>query len=412
MSTTQQAPAGAVNGNGKELMRPAAGQVVRQEFGAQQLEAQAETAGTVLAAQARAMVEARIVLAIRRPRDWNDVRVRLLAACERPGFAGSATEKTWGAAWYRKPVGEGVEGFSIRFAEEAARAMGNLDIQTVAVYEDDAKRILTVVVTDLESNLSYPTSLTVEKTVERKFLPKNTQPIRIRTNAEGKPVYILEATPDDVFTKQQNLVSKAIRNAVLRLLPGDIQAECRDRILKIRQGEAARDPGKVAREIADGFAKLNVTPSNLRELLGHELAQASPAELTDLRELWKAIADGTTTWADVIGELRAERGEDPEQPGDPAEEPKKPALASLTDRLRAKKEKQSGEGGPTAATATAPPEAQAATDKPPSAPKADCTHEPIAKLAAEAKHRGKTYVCEACTLSVRIEKNGLLTLAE
>jgi len=43
----------------------------------------AETASTAVAVQARAAVEARYKMALMRPRSWDDVRVRLLAACHR-----------------------------------------------------------------------------------------------------------------------------------------------------------------------------------------------------------------------------------------------------------------------------------------------------------------------------------------
>jgi hypothetical protein len=241
------------------------------------------------------MVKARFTIALRRPRDWDDVRSKMLRACERPGFAGSATEKTWGAAWYRKPVGEGVEGFSIRFAEEAVRCMGNLDVEPVVVFEDAGKRILNVTVLDLESNVAYQTPITVEKTVVRKFLKKGEEALRVMVNSRGETTYLLPATDDEVFSKQQNLSSKALRTNVLRILPGDIQAECRARILAIRNGEAAKDPDGFRKKVADGFAKLNVRPSDLKELLGHDLATASPAELTDSRST-RARPRGRRSW--------------------------------------------------------------------------------------------------------------------
>src|SRR3990167_8355491 len=99
--------------NAVVVPQPQPGTVARREFGADQLAVAGETSTALLAAQAEAMVKARFVVAMQRPRDFDDVRAKLLRACERPGFAGSATEKTWGAAWYHKPVGDGVEGFSI-----------------------------------------------------------------------------------------------------------------------------------------------------------------------------------------------------------------------------------------------------------------------------------------------------------
>ena len=311
------------------------GTVARQEFGASQIESTAETSTALLAAQAEAVVKARFTIALRRPRDWDDVRARLLRACERPGFAGSATErdpkKNWGAAWYHKPVGDGVEGFSIRFAEEALRCMGNIDVETLPIYEDERKRVLRVTVLDLESNISIPTSITVEKTVTRRFLKKGEEALRVTVNSRQETTYLVWATEDEVFSKQQNLASKAIRNGVLRLLPGDIQAECRKRILEIRQGDAAKDPDGFRRKVADGFAKLNVQPSDLKKYLGHDLAQCSPAELTDLRELWQAIEDGKTTWLEELTRVLEERGEVEDLTG---EAPKR-GLDGATERLSA-----------------------------------------------------------------------------
>ncbi|HLB65097.1 MAG TPA: hypothetical protein VJJ46_09655, partial [Anaerolineales bacterium] len=195
--------------------------VTRYEGAAQEIERRGDTSAVMLAAQAEAMVKARFYIALNRPRDWDDVRAKLLRACERPGFAGSATEKVWGAAWFRKPVGEGVEGFSIRFAEEALRCMGNIDIETTPIYEDEQKRVLRVTVLDLESNTSFPTSVTIEKTIVRKFLKKGEEALRVMVNSRNETTYLLPAGEDDVFQKQQVMASKAIRNGVLRLLPGD-----------------------------------------------------------------------------------------------------------------------------------------------------------------------------------------------
>ncbi len=352
--------------NGQALV-PAQGPgtVTRQEFGARELAIAGETSTALLAAQAEAMVKARFVVAMQRPRDWDDVRSKLLRACERPGFAGSATEKTWGAAWYRKPVGEGVEGFSIRFAEEAVRCMGNLDIQPVAVFEDEHKRILNVTVLDLETNVAYQTPITVEKTVVRKFIKKGEEALRVMVNSRNETTYLLPATDDEVFSKQQNLSSKALRTNVLRLLPGDIQAECRKRILEIRNGEAAKDPDGFRKKVVDGFAQLNVPIAELKELLGHDLATASPAELTDLRELWQQIKDGKTTWAEITEARAEERGEQP-----PAEGEKKAGLAGLTERLHQAAAQTKGAPTTTPQATPAPGREPGSDDGPPAAAKA------------------------------------------
>lgn len=352
------------------LAPTAAGTVARREFGAQQLEVQAETASTAMAAQATAMVEARFIMAMRRPRDMDDVRQRMLRACERPGFAGSLTEKVWGAAWYKKPVGEGVEGFSIRFAEEALRSLGNVDVQTVVTWDDPLKRIVTVTVIDLESNVGYPTSIVIEKTVERKFLKKGQSAIRTRVNSYGDVVHVVEATDDEVFAKQNNLASKTIRNAVLRILPGDIQGECRARIIAIRNGEIAKDLDGARKKISDSFGALNVMPSDLKKYLAHDLATSTPAEIADLRELFQGIKDGKVTWAEVMEERTGEAAA-------PDAEPAKPGLSSVKDRLKAQ------------APAAAPAEK--------TGPAAEaCIHPGVPPEWLAGVPVGKSIVCTAC----------------
>lgn len=309
-----------------------AGQVQRQEFGATQLAVSGETAVAAAAATARAMVEARFVMALQRPRDWDDVRAKLLRAIERPGFAGKHGEKSKpGQAWFSKPIGDGVEGLTIRFAEEVFRCMGNVDARPVTVYEDATRRIVEVTVLDLESNLSFASTVLVPKTVERKFLKKGEVALSVRTNSQGEPTYTRLATEDEIMSTQGSLISKAMRTNGLRLLPGDIRAECETRIQAIRFGEAATNPDGVRKEISDAFNKLNVVPSALKQYLGHELALATPAELSELRELYKAIKDGKVTWVEALRSVMEERGE--------AEAPKKAepvtTLAGVTEKLKA-----------------------------------------------------------------------------
>lgn len=54
---------------------------------------QAETAANVLAAQAKAQVEARYMMAMHRPRNWDAVRQDLLKECRRPSFAVNIPEE-------------------------------------------------------------------------------------------------------------------------------------------------------------------------------------------------------------------------------------------------------------------------------------------------------------------------------
>jgi hypothetical protein len=278
--------------NGKSMVEAKAGTTTKEEFGAVTSSALAETASSAVAAQATAAVQARYVMALKKPRDWDDVRVSLLKECKRPRFAEVAR--------YLKPVGRGVTGPSIRFAEAALRCMTNVLPETATIFDNREKRILRQSVTDLESNVTYSLDITIEKTVERSSLRDGQTPMAVRTNSFGKKVFIVEATEDDLLNKQNALVSKALRQNALRLLPGDILDECMDAIVDTQEKQDKADPDAARKKLVDAFVSMGVKPSDLKLYLGHELASASPAEIGELRAVYAAIRDGEGNWKDAL----------------------------------------------------------------------------------------------------------------
>lgn len=342
----------------------AAGTVTRQEFGARQVANLGELSSQRAAAEAQAIVQARYVMALQRPRDLDDVRVKVLREVERPGFAE--------IAWYRKPVGQGVEGLSVRFAEAAARCMGNLAIEPHTTYEDETRRNVRVSVTDLESNLTLSLDVTVEKTVERSQLGDGREAISMRKNSQNKVTYLVRATEDEMLGKANSFVAKARRNLILQILPGDIADAAKKRILEIRRGAIAEDPEGARRKVVDAFAELNVMPSELKRWLGHDVAQSSPAEIQDLRDLHSTIKAGETSWADALAEKLGDKGEAAGAPPPP-----KAGLGGVTERLQ----------GQAAAGAAAPTTGAAAAS-----PARDCTHPGLPTSIP----KGGSVTCTAC----------------
>lgn len=269
-----------------------AGTETREGFGTMTLARSAETASTAVAAAATAAIQAKYIMAMQRPRDMDGVRLSLLKECRRPGFAAVAR--------YHKPVGDGVTGFSIRFAEAAMRCMGNIDASTTTIYDDPEKRILRVAAADLETNMTHSFDITIVKTVERSKPRDGVPPISVRTNSAGQKTYTVEATEDDLLSKQGALVSKALRDQSLRLLPGDIKDEAMAVIVATLEKDNAADPMAARKKLVDGFDALGVKPSNLREYLGHDLDASTPAELADLRAVWTALNDGEAKWVDIL----------------------------------------------------------------------------------------------------------------
>lgn len=257
-----------------------------------------ENAALAMAAQQKAVVEARYKMAMARPRDLDAVRQNMLKDARRPSFASVAI--------YHKPIGKGVEGPSIRFVEAAIRNMTNILTETFTVSEDDERRVIRVAVSDLETNTYFSQDVTVTKTVERSKLPQGEKPIRVRTNSYGKPVYILHGTDDDILNKQNSLISKAVRTLGLRLIPGDLVDEALYYVRQTMAKQDAADPDAAKNRIIDAFAQLGVPVEALKDFLGHELSSIDPTELQLLRSTYSAIKDGETTWKAVMDD-KAER---------------------------------------------------------------------------------------------------------
>ncbi len=299
---------------------PEAGMVTTDSFDGHSIERRAETATTAAAEQARALVEARYVMALKRPRNIDNVRVRLLQDCRRPGFAE--------VALYSKPAGnKKIEGPSIRMAEAALRHMGNVDQDTQTIYDDAKKRIVRVSVTDLETNATYSTDITIEKTVERKS-SKGREVLTKRKNIYNDDVYIVVATEDEMLQKVNSLVSKALRTNGLRLVPGDILDEAMRMVRHTLDAETRKDPDANRKRMIDRFADRGIMPDQLSAFLGHPIEQITAGEAKELLGVINAITDGETIWAAVMELRRVETGA--------AGDGKKTAAGGMRERAKAK----------------------------------------------------------------------------
>lgn len=280
-----------------ETDTPAHGNMLaRREFSSSSL-VQASAAAEALVAKERANAEAKWIIAMRRPRNMDAVRQDILKECRRPGFADAAV--------YEVPRGgTKITGLSIRFAEVAVRCMGNLQPEVITVFDGDDTRLVRCTVTDYESNVTWSKDITVKKTVERKQIGKGQRVHGERTNSYGDRVYIVDATDDDVNTKEAALVSKALRTLILRCIPGHIQDEALELCNKIYADKQAKDPDAARVAMLDAFASVGVKPTDLEELLGHTTERMQPAEVDRLRKIYRAIEEGQTSWSDVITDHR------------------------------------------------------------------------------------------------------------
>lgn len=270
-----------------------------------------EIATSAAAAQVKALVEARFVLAIKNPRNMDQVRLELLKECGRPSFALEDIEGKGNSAYYRKPVGGSnfVEGLGIRFAEVAVRCMGNMMDDAITIQETDQERIKYCFVLDLEKNNSWADTVHIIKTVERKKLKEGQQPIKTRRNSQDQIVYTVEADEDALATKEGALISKKMRTLILRMIPGDLQDECITKIKEVREKRIMEDPDAARKALADLMFKVNVTVPMMEAFIKHPFAQCTPAELIQLQGLYSSLSSGETTWIEVMENATADQQE-------------------------------------------------------------------------------------------------------
>ncbi len=317
-----------------------AGTVTRQDFGGSELQVLGETAVTASAASVRAEIEAAYIVALQRPRNMDLVYERIMRDCKRPGFADAAVyrlpRKSWNADT-RSYENKVIKGLSIRFTEAAVRAMGNSVLKSQTLYDDDQKQIIQVVGIDLETNTRLEETVIVPKSIERKTVKDGTPVLGKRRNSYGDVVYLVQATDDEFRMKRNAEVARGRRNVGNQLVPGDIREDAMKACEATMLNGASKDPDSTRKELILAFSGLGVSAEHLAEYLGHGLTAAQPAELVDLRQVWRAISDGQTTWAAVmeskVADLKAKGGEEPKA------EPK----GSTAEKLKAKVEKTNGQ---------------------------------------------------------------------
>jgi hypothetical protein len=232
-----------------------------------------ELAPTQASALTEAEVKAAITVALRFPRDEARAYERLISACRRPGMAEDAS--------YAFPRGgKEISGPTVYLAREAARVWGNIRHGVNVIADDEETRTIEAWAWDLESNTKVTAQDAFKKLIYRKdggWIKPDERDLRELTNRRAA---ILK------------------RNCLLELLPPDMIDEARRVAVETVKAAAGADPEAARRRIIDAFAKIAVTEKMLESRLGHSIRQASPDEIADLRQIYKAIADGTATWAD------------------------------------------------------------------------------------------------------------------
>lgn len=239
-----------------------------------------ELAPTAAAAAAQFEIQSAIAIAKRFPRNEDQAFERLMKSAGRTSFADVAA--------YSFPRGGAtVEGPSVNLAREAGRLWGNLRYGLEIVRDDEKSRQIRAFAWDLESNTKVTAEDEFAKLVQRKVRGTN------RTEW-------IEPDERDLRELTNRRGAICLRNCLLQVLPDDLIEDALARCKETLRKGAQNDPDGARKKIILGFSELNVTPEMLEKRLGHPLAECSPAEIAELRTIYRSIADGNSRWSEYV----------------------------------------------------------------------------------------------------------------
>ena len=342
-TTIENAPAGALT--------------VRDTVTGVEATALGDLAGSASAAAAAKEIEVRALLAERHPRKLEVFREKLLRYCADPGFAEQALYSRKVGRKQNPVSGEWEDNyavnFSIRFIEAALAIYKHIYPVTRIVYEDQKRMLINVQVYDAENNVGYSQDSMLPKIVERKDL-KDRVSLGERFNSDGKRIFIVEATRDELRNVFGAERSKLIRDLAQKLMPFHILAEARRAIDAKNAEENARDPEAAKKRVLDRFAAIGVSAEMLLSYMDRSLDLLTQKDLAELTVLFNGLSEGEFTWADVmrIKAAPAEGGEPEPQPDSKAARLRDKLVEARTKATKAKEPKEpkepDGSGEPVA----------------------------------------------------------------
>jgi hypothetical protein len=245
-----------------------------------------ELAPTAAAAEKQFEIQSAVVLAKRFPRDEDGAFQRLMKACGRTSFAEDAEYSFPRGNKLNDETGQWeknfVNGPSINLAREGSRVWGNMRHGFVVTTDTENERTIMGFAWDLETNTRVQAEDSFKKLVYRRkdgWVKPDERDLRELTNRRAA---ILK------------------RNCILEILPKDLIEDALDECRKTLRSNAEKDPDGERKKILMAFSQLNISAEMLTAYLGHAVGQSSPAEIADLRAVYKSISDGNTTWADYV----------------------------------------------------------------------------------------------------------------
>lgn len=259
-------------------------------------------------ARAVAEVKAALVIAASRPRNELQARDRLLQACQRIGLASSAIYK------YNRG-GSSVTGPSIRLAETAARAWGNITYGFRELSRNAGVSECEAFAWDLETNTK----------AVRQFS------VRHRRDTKNGGYDLTEER--DIYELMANQAQRRVRAAILEIIPGDIIEDALEQCEKTMSASVS-NVAEATKKLVQAFADMGVTREAIEKRLGHRIEATQPAEILNFRKIYTSIQEGMSEAKDWFEIEQSENA----LPADQIERPEEPVTAKKSRGRKTKAE--------------------------------------------------------------------------
>ena len=245
---------------------------------------------TVDVAQTRAAqeVQAAMVVAKKFPRDTIAAERRILDACKRPALAKAA-------AYEYQRGGGTITGPSIRLAEVAAQAYGNLDFGIIELEQRNGESSVMAYAWDLETNTRSTKVFTVRHE---------------RRSGRGDENAVIKrlSDPRDIYEMVANNGARRLRACILAVIPGDIIESALDECEKTMAGQNSKPLADRIKEMLTLFAPYRVSQDMIEERIGHKLSTITERELMALGRVFTGIRDGFSDVAESFSQPQPASG--------------------------------------------------------------------------------------------------------
>lgn len=213
--------------------------------------------------------------------------------------------------------GTAIEGLSVRMAEIIAGAWGNLRVQTRIIGNDGKTITAQGICHDLETNLAV--SVEVKRRITDKYGKTFSEDMQVVTGNAASAI--------------------AFRNAVLKVVPKAVTKKVIEEVKQVALGQAI-DLETSRQNCLYNFAKAGVTDKMIFDLFEiNKIEEIDKNVLFELKGLWNAIKEGTTTISESFLKPVEERKQ-AEEAKRKAEEAKVKATAAADRAKTGKVEKE------------------------------------------------------------------------